>query len=249
MVAAASQINLAWGPSTDAVGVTGYRVERCQGPNCSAFAQIASPPRTALSDTGLASSTSYSYRVRATDAKGNLSDYSNVATATTTGAGATSCPCTIWPPSATPTLITDPDRNAVELGVKFRADSDGFITGIRFYKGPQNTGKHTGHLWTSTGTLLATVTFSNETASGWQQATFSAPVPISANTVYIASYHTRVGRYSADTRYFSSQGVDTPPLHALAGANGVYRYGSRSRFPNQTYQSSNYWVDVIFIPR
>ena len=83
--ASASQINLAWTASTDNVGVTGYLVERCSGAGCSNFAQIGTPPSTSFSDTGLTASTSYSYRVRATDAAGNLSAYSNTATATTTG--------------------------------------------------------------------------------------------------------------------------------------------------------------------
>jgi fibronectin type 3 domain-containing protein len=78
-----SQINLSWGASTDDVGVTSYRVERCQGAGCSNFAQIATPAGTAYGDAGLAASTSYSYRVRAADAAGNLSGYSNTATATT----------------------------------------------------------------------------------------------------------------------------------------------------------------------
>src|SRR5207245_3724598 len=50
---------------------------------CSNFAQIATPAATTLNDTGLSISTSYSYRVRATDAAGNLSVYSTIATATT----------------------------------------------------------------------------------------------------------------------------------------------------------------------
>jgi hypothetical protein len=66
--------------------------------------------------------------------------------------------------------------------VKFRADSNGFVTGLRFYKGPQNTGSHVGHLWTSTGTLLASVTFTGESASGWQQVTLPTPVAVTANT-------------------------------------------------------------------
>ncbi len=78
-----SQINLSWTASTDNVGVTGYRVERCQGTNCSNFAQVATPAGITFSDTGLAASTSYSYRVRASDAAGNLSGYSNTASATT----------------------------------------------------------------------------------------------------------------------------------------------------------------------
>ncbi len=81
--ASSSQINLSWTASTDNVGVTGYRVERCQGAGCSNFVQVATPAGTTYSDTGLAASTSYSYRVRASDAAGNLGPYSNTAGATT----------------------------------------------------------------------------------------------------------------------------------------------------------------------
>ena len=80
-----SQINLSWTASTDNVGVTGYLVERCQGAACSNFAQIGTSTGTTYSDTGLTSATSYTYQVRATDSAGNLSPYSNIATATTQG--------------------------------------------------------------------------------------------------------------------------------------------------------------------
>ena len=94
----------------------------------------------------------------------------------------------LWSGSATPTAASDPDPNSVELGVKFGSDVAGWITGIRFYKGPGNTGTHIGHLWTSNGTRLASATFTNETASGWQQVSFATPVAIAANTTYVASY-------------------------------------------------------------
>jgi hypothetical protein len=81
-----SQINLSWSTSTDNVGVTGYMLERCQGSGCSSFAQIGTATGNAYSDAGLSASTSYSYRVRANDAAGNLSGYSAVATATTQAA-------------------------------------------------------------------------------------------------------------------------------------------------------------------
>src|SRR2546428_6968493 len=81
--ASSSQINLAWTASTDDVGVTGYLVERCQGSGCTGFAQVATVAGTTYNDTGLAAATSYSYRVRATDAAGNLSGYSITASATT----------------------------------------------------------------------------------------------------------------------------------------------------------------------
>ena len=156
----------------------------------------------------------------------------------------------IWDNSATPAILTDPDTGGIDLGVKFRSDANGYITGIKFYKGPQNTGIHVGTLWTSSGQQLAQTTFTNETASGWQQANFATAVQINANTVYVASYHTNVGKYSVTENYFTNSGVDKPPLHALrdgqSGGNGVYNYSANPVFPSSSYASSNYWVDVIY---
>ena len=80
-----SRINLAWTVSTDTggSGLSGYRLERCQGSGCSSFTQIAAPSTSSYSDSGLAASTMYVYRVRATDGAGNLSSYSTTASATT----------------------------------------------------------------------------------------------------------------------------------------------------------------------
>src|SRR5206468_7766439 len=101
-----------------------------------------------------------------------------------------SCPCSIWDPSVVPPApLDDGDPGSVELGTKFRSDTSGYITGVRFYKASTNTGTHTGSLWTSGGTLLGTATFSGETASGWQQATFPSSIPVNANTTYVISYH------------------------------------------------------------
>ncbi|MCU1270105.1 MAG: hypothetical protein JWN74_1399, partial [Acidobacteriaceae bacterium] len=95
----------------------------------------------------------------------------------------------------------------------------------------------------------ASATFTNETVSGWQQADFTTPVTITANTVYVASYHTTVGHYSIDQNFFLNSGLNNPPLHALqdgvSGANGVFAYGSSSAFPSNGFNSSNYWVDVV----
>jgi hypothetical protein len=164
-------------------------------------------------------------------------------TATLPGAG----PFSLWAPTATPSVTSANDSSAVELGVQFRSDVSGYISGIRFYKGAGNTGTHIGNLWTSTGQLLATATFTNETASGWQQVTFASPVAIKANTVYVASYYAPAGHYAFDYQYLTSR-VDSGPLHALAnfvdGNNGAYIYGSNA-FPTQG-NGNNYWVDVVF---
>ena len=202
----------------------------------------------------LAASTTYTATLAGgvggvTDLAGNVLA-SNYVWSFTTGAGP-ACPCTIWSASATPAQIETSDSNAVELGVRFRADTSGTITGVRFYKSATNTGTHVGNLWTNAGTLLATATFTSETASGWQQVTFSTPVTITANTTYVVSYHTNTGNYGVNGAYFASAGVDNAPLHALAtgvdGVNGVYVYGA-SAFPTQTFNAANYWVDVVFAP-
>ena len=163
----------------------------------------------------------------------------------TTGAVA-QCPCSIWQ-DGTPTGAVDSnDPNAQTSGVQFQASSSGFITGVRFYKEVDDTGAHTGSLWSSTGTLLASGTFSNETASGWQELDFSAPVPVTAGTTYVASYFSSTG-HPADTRSGLASAVTNGPLTALAGG-GVYAYGSSNAFPSNTYQASNYWVDVVYSP-
>jgi hypothetical protein len=183
---------------------------------------------------------------RAVDDSGNIEIPSGGITLTL---APRTCPCSIWN-SPTPTSVDSGDAAAVELGVKFRPDTNGVINGISFYKSAANAGTHVGHLWTDTGTLLATGTFSGETASGWQKLTFSSPVAVTANTAYVASYFAPVGHYSADAGYFASTGVDNAPLHALAdgvdGGNGTYVYGSGNTFPSNSLQSTNYWVDVVF---
>jgi hypothetical protein len=145
--------------------------------------------------------------------------------------------------------VTVNDAGAVELGVKFQSSVAGKISAIRFYKGPKNLGVHTAHLWSSAGTLLGSATFTGETASGWQQVNFATPVAIAANTVYVASYFAPQGFYSADGNYFANahvSGALTAPANAGAGGNGVYAYSAASKFPNSTFNATNYWVDVVF---
>ena len=124
----------------------------------------------------------------------------------------------LWSSSATPQNPIDPDSSAVEFGVKFTSDVGGSVTGIRFYKSSDNTGTHAGTLWSSTGQQLVTATFTNETASGWQEVDFATPVAIQPNTVYVASYHTNVGHYAGDNGYFKVN-YDNAPLHV--SANGA----------------------------
>jgi hypothetical protein len=186
---------------------------------------------------------------RATDDSGNIESSPTPVSVTITQAN---CPCSIWTPSLTvPWMVDSNDGAAVEVGLKFTTDVGGMVNGLRFYKAATNTGSHVGHLWTKSGTLLSTVTFSGESSSGWQQANFASPAIIQPNTIYVISYYAPNGHYSDDQYFLGRAAVDQWPLHApkstAAEPNGVFFYGA-SGFPNQTWFSDSYAVDVIFTP-
>ena len=157
------------------------------------------------------------------------------------------CPCTLYAPTDAPLGDAAQDQ-AIEVGVKLRSDEAGYISALRFYKQPNNTGTHVGHVWSASGQLLAEAEFTSETASGWQQADLPAPVPIPADTTFVVSYHSSLGFFPM-TPWALSLGLDRAPLHApsdaAAGGNGVYRYGP-SGFPDQSWNATNYWVDAMF---
>ena len=199
---------------------------------------------------GLTPGTAYSYRVASTDVSGHTSispDPVSAPASTTTTGTAPTCPCSVFAPGATPGTSDDGDTSSVEVGMKVTPTADGTITGVKFYKAAANTGTHTATLWSPTGTVLATGTFANETASGWQTLTFATPVPVTAGTTYTASYLAPNGHYAGDNNYFGADVVNGP-LTAPAAGNGVYVYGSGGVLPTSTYQGSNYWVDVTFQP-
>ena len=263
LVPATASVNAVFSEAVNTATISGNTFQLFGPSNSLVAATVTyssgSQTATLQPNAALASSTTYTAVVSGgvngvKDAAGNAMT-SNFTWSFTTAADQAppgTCPCTVWSPTTTPAVVDSGDLTAVELGFRFRSDVAGTITSVRFYKSATNTGTHTAHLWTNTGTLLATATFSGEGSSGWQQVDFATPVQITANTTYVASYFDPQGHYSADNNYFATAGVDNAPLHALAngvdGASGVYHYGTTIAFPTSTYQSSNYWVDVVFVP-
>lgn len=166
----------------------------------------------------------------------------------------TACPCHIFPDVAPTGYSVANDGSASELGVRFKPSADGYVTGVRFYKDPTMTDTHTGSLWAPNGSLLATGTFTNETASGWQDLTFASPVAVTAGKYYTASYYAPTGKYVYTHNYFTTA-VNNYPLVApdsttaqadgFAG-NGVFTQSAGDSYPGSSFQSSNYWVDVTF---
>ncbi|WP_297626896.1 DUF4082 domain-containing protein [Nocardioides sp.] len=181
-----------------------------------------------------------SVRARAMDDSANIG-------AAVTRAYTAKCPCSIFGTSVPKTPAVD-DASSAELGLRFIAGGDGFATGVRFYKGTGNTGTHVGSLWSSSGAKLATVTFSGETASGWQQASFASPVALAAGQTYVVSYTVPNGHYPVQSYAFAASPLDTGALLVEGGfgAASAGVFGSAGSFPNQSYQGSNYYVDVLF---
>jgi chitodextrinase len=115
---------LSWTASTDNLAVTGYQVERCTGTGCSLFAQVGTPTTASFADSGLAASTTYSYRVLAVDAAGNLSGYSSVASVTTPTPDTT-------PPSAPSALVVSAP-SSTQASLSWTAATDNVaVTGYR----------------------------------------------------------------------------------------------------------------------
>lgn len=191
----------------------------------------------------LVAGTTYTATVTATAASGQPMSAGGTWSFTTVPAAGTpgSCPCTLYEDTVTPTTAEVNDGVPLTLGVRFSSDTAGQVTGVRFYKSAGNTGTHTGSLYTAAGQVLATVTFTNESSSGWQTATFSQPVNIQADTEYVAAYKTPTGKYSYTSGGFGD-GFTRGPLKTEPDS-GAYSYSGD--FPN-TASTSSYLVDLVF---
>jgi chitodextrinase len=178
----ATQVNLTWTAASDNVGVTGYQVERCQGVGCTTFAQLATPTGTSYSDPGLTAATSYSYRVKAVDAAGNVSvNYSNVASATTPA-----------PPDTTPpsdvTGVTATAVSATQINLTWTAASDNVgVTGYQVER-CQGAGCTTfAQLATPTGTGYSDPGLTAATSYSYRVKAVDAAGNVSVNYSNVAS--------------------------------------------------------------
>ncbi len=239
-------ITLSW---TGAAGATGYTIQRSTV-STGGWATIGTTAAGTITytDSGLSSGTTYYYRVQANGGAGSA--FSNTASATTTAAlppGGDS----LWSNAFTPSENTY-SYGSYDVGEKFESSVAGMVTGARFYKQTWMAGfTHVGYLWSSTGQLLASATFTGESSFGWQQVSFSSPVSIAANTVYIVSFSSGGGYFGITSGYFSAAGYTNGPLQALsngvAGGNGVYQTSSGG-FPSINGVGMNFWADVVFSP-
>lgn len=165
--------------------------------------------------------------------------------------GAPTLAVSVWT-TEVPTISDSGDGDAVEIGARFHVETPGKIAGLRFYKDAANTGEHHGYLYDLDCNLLGELVFMDETASGWQSGLFDIPIAIQACQTYTASYHAPNGHYSKDP-FGLSDAIVNPPITlnkslGFPEGNGVYQYGAGASCPTTTYEDTNYWLDVIFIP-
>ena len=153
--------------------------------------------------------------------------------------------------NALPANPVDGYTGATTLGMKFWSSQPGTISAILFYRGATSPQGYVASLYSADGsTLLGSVTMAQESGlvPGWQQAVFASPIPIAANTSYVAAYYAPSGQY-ADTVYGLTQTVSNGPLNApaasLVGGNGVWIRGLA--FPTLGWENANFFVDVAFV--
>jgi hypothetical protein len=146
----------------------------------------------------------------------------------------------------TPSSLNNSDGAGVnyELGLRFTSNTAGRISGIRFYKSPSERGTHTGKIYSASGQVLAQVTFTSETVSGWQEAKLATPVTITANTEYTVAVNTGSTYYVATVAGLSNQ-VSQGNLRSVVGNNGVF--GPVGSKPTRAWNNTNYFRDIVFI--
>ena len=162
----------------------------------------------------------------------------------------TTCPCSLFAATAAPTAVGNPTSDgrsgagpfSYELGMKFTVSRTATLIGIRYFKDSRETGTHTGRLWSASGTSLGTVTFSGESASGWQVALFTTPLTLTANTTYVVSVNANAF-FGVTTSGLATQ-LTSAPISSVVGGNGVFG-AAAGTFPTNSYSSSNYFADVV----
>ena len=241
--ASTTQLSATWNASTDNVGVAGYRIERCSGVSCTTFSQVGTAITTGYSDTGLAASSSYTYRVRAIDAANNLSGYSASASATTlTPIPAPSAPSAPAPASGvasvsvTAAISWTASTNATQYDVAFGTTNPPAIVSsnqtVTTYQPAARTagttyywqivakgggGSTSGAIWSFTTALAPSVPAGPTPAAGATGVSLTAPIAWTVST-NATQYDVAFGTTNPPAIVASNQTVTTyQPAARTAG--------------------------------
>jgi len=158
--------------------------------------------------------------------------------------------------NSSPVSPSDPSTAAVEVGVRFTVSAPGDIVAIRFFRTVSNPDGYVVHLWSPSGTLLATADVPADDGQpiGWRQKAI-APTHVMPSGVYVASYFASRGNYSFTAHGFANaltSGALTAPASGDSGTdgNGVFDYSMTPLTvpPASTFGETNYFVDVELDP-
>jgi len=129
-----------------------------------------------------------------------------------------------------------------ELGTRISFDVAGKVTAIRFWKSPDDSGPHVGHVWSAAGVELAKVGFTMETIQGWQEQPLASPLAVTAGQVVTVSVNTTSGGHFAKTTGGLAQGFRNGVLSAPTNGGA---YGQPGLFPSSSH-ADDYYRDLVF---
>lgn len=151
-----------------------------------------------------------------------------------------------------PDFTADGTANGLNLGTVFVITSPGLITHIRYYKSPGETGPNIGRVYNSSLALLQEITFTGESASGWQTQALSSPIAVSVGAFYmVAVFRPTTAHYPKQETFFATR-YTNGPIYGEASAsvpgigNGCYSYNASPTPPTNTFNASCYFVDIVF---
>ena len=230
--------------ASDNIGVAGVQFQ-VDGANVGS--EIATAPYSVSWNSGAVTNGPHTVTAIARDGAGNTTPASIGVTVSNGGT----------PPPGQQTLLTTqvPDGEfrdgggiTYELGLKLRSDVAGQITALRYWKASLENGPHIGRVWTAAGQLLATVTFTNETAVGWQQQALATPIAIAAQADYVVTVSTGAnGYYVSAVLPGATFAVIVTNGHLTTSGVNAGRYGPLgSAAPNPS--EGNYFRDIVFVP-
>ena len=238
-------------PSDGGSAITGYTVTPYIGTTAQTPTTVTgNPPATSTTVTGLTNGTAYTFTVSATNAVGT--GPASAASNAVTPAAVSCAACTIWPSTAVPSTPDERDPSSTEVGVKFRADVNGadqrdpVLQGQRQHRHPHRQPVDLVRDEAGDGDVHR-----RDAPPGWQQVNCSPrrcrspPAPCTSPPTSPRTGTTPATAATSPARAWTAARC-TRLADGVSGGNGVYRYGTASVFPNNTFNSENYWVDVVF---
>jgi hypothetical protein len=164
--------------------------------------------------------------------------------------------------SQTPSTTNASDAApGLTLGTCWYSNVDGYVTGIRWYfPATLPAVAPTALLYevidSGSGTELASTQFASPVAGQWNEVLFDDPVPVDADTLYIAAVWTP-DRYVATSGFFTAADLVSGDLVAIQDAtnptglsgnqrNGRFESGASPAYPTDFFGAASYFADVLF---